>query len=333
MCGFAGITKLSSFFNIKQSIIDTVLKELHHRGPDDRGVFLDNTKGILLLHSRLSIIDLSINAHQPMQTSDNRYIIVFNGEIYNYKELSLQFKLKERQQNVSSDTAVLLSLYSLLGKDCFCKLNGSFAFAIYDLKKQKIIITRDPFGEKPLYWTKNDNSFIFASELRALKALVPNYKWNINKKSLALFHTIGSIPPPNTIYSEVNALMPGEWFEINNEGQVSSGFYSNINDYFKPSNINTNYHDAVKKTQELLTKAISSRMVSDVPIGMFLSGGHDSSAILALCNTIGNIPQLALCLDFKDEKYSEYSKAKIAAQRYGINIERYTLTESNFKKN
>lgn len=213
MCGILGLWQPNDANSSVERRLNQSLKVLNHRGPDDRGIWLASDNKVGFGHVRLSIIDTSTLAHQPMVDTSSRYILVFNGEIYNYKELYKKYLLNERAVNSHSDTSVLMHLLIFLGKDALSQLNGMFSFAFYDTQTKKVLLARDRFGEKPLYWLGNKNVFAFSSELSALKVLLYDHPWILDDNAIASYHMLGSIPAPQTIYKDVFALEPGQWIE------------------------------------------------------------------------------------------------------------------------
>ncbi len=211
MCGIFGV--INNNQPVDENKVIAARDIIEHRGPDDKGIFVSPDKSAALAHRRLSIIDLSSAAHQPM-TTDGRYTIVFNGEIYNYQEIQ-NSKVKSQNLHSHSDTEVLLNLYIQYGKDCLNMLRGMFAFAIWDEKEKTLFAARDRFGIKPFYYYNEGSEFIFSSELKA----IAGYKNNLTTSVEAVdaFLRTGSIPAPLTIYQEVSSLLPGQYLTIKNE--------------------------------------------------------------------------------------------------------------------
>lgn len=332
MCGISGLwnrrlapEQLSN--RIKQSI-----KLLNHRGPDDAGVWQDSNIGLSFGHRRLSIIDTSINAHQPMVHASGKHVLVFNGEIYNYRELYSKYINSGRNDIKIGDTAVLLELLVQMGADVLNLIDGMFSFAFIDHDKRELLLARDRFGEKPLYWTHHNEQFAFSSELSSLRVLVGNTVLNINQDSLAIYHMIGSIPAPKTIYSDIYALEPGYFMRVPMGGKPEIKRYWFITKGVENSADISQEGQERSCTQELLVKAVGSRLVSDVPVGIFLSGGIDSNAILATAFARGTPPQTALSIDFPEKKFSESVIAKTSAKQYGVHFEQYVLEQSTFER-
>jgi len=277
MCGISGIISENNLDSIHQ-----MCYSLKHRGPDDHGTF--NHKNIALGHRRLSIQDLSINGHQPMVSYDERYVIVFNGEIYNHWEIRAELKDKFNFKS-TSDTETLLYGYIEYGTVLFNKLNGIFAFAIYDKENDELIIVRDQFGVKPLYYYYYDRTFIFSSEIKAINKY-PLLNKTIDNKSVANYIYFLYSPGENTPFRYYKKLLPGHYLKlnINDLGSIQIRKYYEIpfdGNYFK-----TNEGKLIEELDNKLTTAVRRQLISDVPIGFFLSGGLDSSLIVAIAKKI-----------------------------------------------
>jgi asparagine synthase (glutamine-hydrolysing) len=330
MCGITGLWNQNLAEEELLKRVEVSTKLLEHRGPDDSGIWHDKALSLALGHRRLSIIDATSNAHQPMIHKTNNYALVFNGEIYNYRELEKKYKLLCHDEKEYGDTAVLLELLVKFGVDALEYLDGMFAFAFFDKTKQKLTLARDRFGEKPLYWNNSGGIFCFSSEITTLVPLI-NTTLDINEESLAIYHMMGSVPAPRTIYTDIHALEPGSFITINTKFQPQIKNYWDIKSSFNRSNKNqkNNGSDA---TQELLINSVRSRMVSDVPVGIFLSGGIDSNSILATLNNQKILPDMALSVDFPESEYSEFSIAQTSAEQFGVPMERLVMDQSSFTK-
>jgi asparagine synthase (glutamine-hydrolysing) len=263
-----------------------------------------------------------------MHSACGRYVIAFNGEIYNYRELFRRYLTSDAGANGSSDTSVLLHLYMRFGRRCLQLLDGMFAFALCDLHAQRLFLARDRFGEKPLYWMRRGHTVSFASELRGLRALDPAHTPSLDEEACAIYHMMGSIPAPKTIYQGVHALLPGHWLEYAN-GEIRQCRYWSL-----PAPVEEppqqDVEDAVEATSERLLDAVRSRMVSDVPVGLFLSGGFDSGSILGLLAASRFASITSLCLDFPDADYSEYALAKRTSEHFGGHLRRHVIDADQF---
>lgn len=276
MCGINGIFSIGKALpNDIEELIRKMNQALSHRGPDDEGIFIDHHSGVALGHRRLSIIDLSTSGHQPMHDEDKNSI-VFNGEIYNFRELKDQ--LPKQDFRSSSDTEVLMSLLSLKGDSTLHDLNGMFAFAWFDNKKQELFLARDRAGKKPLYYCSLNGLFSFSSEIKALLTL----PWIIPKvDNQAMYHflTFNQLDAPQTMFQNIFKMAPAESMVVDKNGIREKQIW------WQPE-----YSDLSQVSEDKLTvsilnqlqKSVNYRMVADVPVGAFLSGGVDSSAVVAM---------------------------------------------------
>lgn len=335
MCGFLGIINYKKDFDDKQirDRITSAKKRLYHRGPDQSDHLLNSR--IALIHCRLSIIDTSLLSKQPMLDYSRRYALVYNGEIYNYKDLYESY-LKENQfVNPHSDSSILLYLYLKFGIKCLDLLNGIFAFAIVDLQTGDCFLARDRFGEKPLYWHLNEEGFEFSSEIKTLIKDNPNSKHEVDIGSLACFNILGIIPQPSTIMKNIFMLEPGSWMEVKAGGEKKHGVYWALNKIFRKEfdNEKINRQSVIERTKHLFEEAVRSRLVSDVPVGLFLSGGYDSNSILSVIASIGEHDVYPITLDFKEQNYSEAETAKEAAKYFGAKFYSEKLGRDQFLEN
>jgi asparagine synthase (glutamine-hydrolysing) len=282
---------------------------LSHRGPDDSGIFSE--PGITLGHRRLSIIDLSAAGHQPMSYKDERYVIVYNGELYNFRELRNQLNDHTTFQT-NSDTEVILAAYAKWGEACLDHFNGMFAFAIYDKQHQELFIARDRLGIKPVYYSQTDQHIVFSSELRGLFASgLVNKK--LDKRSLADYLRYQTVHAPATIIENVQLLLPGHFMRIKgNRVEIKRWWELKIN----PTGIVPDIADIKKEVRKLLRDAVERRLIADVPFGTFLSGGIDSSIIVGLMSEVATSPVNTFSVTFDDSEFSEAVYAKKIAQKF-----------------
>jgi len=330
MCGFVGIRRLAGFTPDQPQKLGDALDAIRHRGPDSKGQI--ETPWLLMGHVRLSIIDLTSAANQPMLDHSGRYVLVFNGEIYNYRELAERYLADDAALNKYSDTAILLAMYKKFGRDCLSYLDGMFAFVVADLQEKTLFLARDRFGEKPLYVLLASGTFAFASEISALKRLLPNFHFDIDPVSLAIYHVVCSIPAPYTIYKNVRSLRPAHWMEVDASGDIREGSYWSLEKAIA-THANTlmpSYGDALEHCRQLLLCATRSRMISDVPVGVFLSGGLDSGSILSLLNSQSYESLDALCIDFPEQRFSEYRLAEATAIAFDVRLHRSVVTPESF---
>ena len=278
MCGILG--SYSKKFHFKEEHLNII----SHRGPDDKGYFFENN--VMLGHRRLSIVDLSINGHQPMSSIDNSYTIVFNGEIYNHIEIRNELIKEGFKFKSNSDTETLLYGYVKWGIEILKKLNGIFAFAIYDKLNSKLLIARDQFGVKPLYYYNQDGVFAFSSELKALTQ-IDGFDKSIRIESLFFYLQTLYAPGNMTPFISVNKLLPGHYLMVDTLiGTIEDITYYNL--IFTESDQNKSEEDWVNELDLILNKAVERQLMSDVPVGFFLSGGLDSSLLVAIAKSKSN---------------------------------------------
>ncbi len=323
MCGIAGYTS-----NIDLSMqLNLAVSKLQHRGPNNTSVFKQNN--VALGHTRLSIIDLSSQANQPMKSSSGRYIIVYNGEIYNYKELIISNKLK---MQTNSDTEVILQLFEMFGNDFVNQLNGMFAIAIFDTQTETIHFFRDRLGKKPLFYFKKQETLIFASELKALMTFeIVNKNLEINHTTIPYFLQLGYIPEPYTFFKNIFKFPSASFGEYkNNNLEIKK--YWNIEDKIE-ANTHNNYNNSLKKLNELLNDSISKRLISDVPLGVFLSGGVDSSLIAAIAQKQLSAKLNTFSIGFENKKFNETAYAQQVAEKIGTNHTTFIVKEHDILEN
>ncbi|NQY63316.1 MAG: asparagine synthase (glutamine-hydrolyzing), partial [Alteromonadaceae bacterium] len=317
MCGLAGFYDLEQSQEISLSELNNMLNAIIHRGPDGSGTW--QQQGLNLGHRRLAIHDLSQAGHQPMSCGSGRYTLVFNGEIYNFEELRTE--LVGVKWRGHSDTEVMLAAFNLWGIDkSLIKFNGMFAFAVWDSVEQKLTLARDRFGEKPLYYLYDGRQFVFASELRAIEAL-SRVKLSINRGALQRQLECSYIPAPLSIYNEVNKLAPGSYITFSPEKGMKLETYWTLAEMVltAKSNMICDEREAVSQLEAVLKKAVKLRMASDVPLGAFLSGGVDSSLVVALMQAQSSIPVNTFSIGFDVSGYNEAEYAKEVAHYLGTN--------------
>lgn len=323
MCGFAGIT------NTNPNILDhkLILNNLSHRGPDTSGKFFN--KEICLFHTRLSILDLSESASQPMIDKKTKITIVYNGEIYNFKELKK--KLPEENFCSKSDTEVLLKLYIKFGCSFLNMLEGMFSFAIWDPKKKQTILARDRFGIKPLFYLFKKKKLSFASEIKALLSL--GHEKQINFKTISEYLTLG-MPGvlDNTFFKNVRNFPPGNYMLFKN-GKIKIKKFWSIEEEFKDSSNFENNKSTEKKTYEKLKSSVKKHLISDVPVGLCLSSGTDSTLLLFLLNELGVKNINTFTYGFIESKYNEIRKVKNSRLNNNIIHNSRIITPFNFLKN
>jgi asparagine synthase (glutamine-hydrolysing) len=327
MCGIAGFTEYSHSFGGEQTL-ERMGESIAHRGPDAHGVYYQ--KNIGLCHRRLSIIDLSEAGKQPMLSHDGQYIIVFNGEIYNYQALRQKLVDEGYPFFSHSDTEVILALYARDGKKMLDKINGQFAFAIWDKNNDSLFIARDRIGKKPLYYHQIDNDIVFASELKALLCLEQIPK-NIRLDSVHDFFAYQYIPDPKTIFENIYKLEPGHYLEVDKNG-ISKHQYWDISFANQSDATET---EIKQELQGWIQQCTTSRMISDVPLGAFLSGGVDSSGIVATMAKNSEQPITTCSIGFDTKQFNETEFAKQVARQYHTDHHEYIVHENvkdNLKK-
>ena len=311
MCGIAGICLCDGAGlpeNTAQSV-DAMCRAMRHRGPDGQGVWSGN--GVCLGHRRLSIIDLAGGA-QPMHSPDGRYHVTFNGEIYNFPELRKELEAQGLSFRTTSDTEIILAGWQVWGRDCLEHFDGMFAFALWDAQEKRLFCARDRFGKKPFFYTLQQGRFFFASELTALTTL-PELTFTLSPEALMRYLAYEYVPTPQTMYAEAASLPPSHWLEIH-EGRLRLERYWELpfpdeQDARGEEEICAAYH-------ELLARAVRRRMISDVPLGVFLSGGIDSSIVAGLMAGQSSTPIKTFSIGFQEASYDESRYARIVARRW-----------------
>ena len=326
MCGICGFYGKN---NISIEVLKCMNNTMVHRGPDDDGEeIIDSFSDgwyVGLAHRRLSILDLSKAGHQPMFTKDNAISIVFNGEIYNFQEIRKE--IKDYQFTTRCDTEVILAAYRKWGISCVEKFNGMFAFALYDRSRETLYLVRDRMGKKPLFYWLTNNQLVFSSELKGIYA-VPGFKENIRKDVLGDYFMHRSIHAPNTIYENVYCLEQGTIIRYC-RGEVTKKTYWSVAQTYQQygnSYIGT-LEQALDNVDQVLHKAIKRRLIADVEVGAFLSGGIDSSLMCAIANQHLDRPVKTFCIGFSDEKINEAVHAKEIAHYLGCKHEERYITD------
>ena len=325
MCGINGfITQCKSNFDGRK-MLNRMNEKIVHRGPDDKGVFIKETATSVIAMGmrRLSIIDLDGGA-QPMFSDDKSVSIVFNGEIYNFREIRKQLETEHGIRfTTQSDTEVILKGYLIWGENVLSRLNGMFAFSIYDERKNELFIARDRFGEKPLYYSLDSDTFAWASELKSLIELLPEKKI-ISREALNIYFSLSYIPAPYTIYSDIWKLKAGHFIRYNTSTKAFSitRYWDISIDREKPANT---YRQSQHKLRELLFDATGKRMISDVPTGSFLSGGVDSSIVSAIMSKLSSRPVKTFSIGFDNKRYDERTRARIVARHIGSEHHEFIL--------
>lgn len=315
MCGITGYVSKD---NNKEKILKQMMKRIDHRGPDSDGTFIDDD--IALGHKRLAIIDLN-TGEQPMFNENERYVIIFNGEIYNYLELKFELEKKYHYFKTTSDTEVLLHGYEEWGHLLLEKLRGMFAFVIWDREKKELFGARDNFGIKPLYYYKEDNVFMFASEIKSFLDN-PYFKKELNKDIIAPYLSFNYSPTEDTFFKNVKKLEPGHFFIYKNEKLIIKRYFKLTFDVK-----NKERKTAIKEISSVMKDSVDKHMLADVEVGSFLSSGVDSSYLVCLAK-----PQKTYTVGYKNNKYNEISYAEDLAKKLDINNTSKIITKEEYFK-
>jgi len=327
MCGIAGFCDFNC--HSEEPALRSMTGVLRHRGPDDSGYYLDKQDGFYLGlgHRRLSILDLSPLGHQPMFFQHTG--IVYNGEVYNFREIRQELEKKGYTFESGTDTEVIVKAYHCWGMDMLHKFNGMFAFALYDKKAQKLILVRDRAGVKPLYWYYKDGIFLFASELKSFHQH-PGFKKELNNDGLTLFLQYGYIPQPHCIFNDCYKLKGGHYLTLDlKTRQIDDTQYWDVMDCYRQPKLRISEEEAIEETERLLKSAFEYRMVADVPVGMFLSGGIDSSVVTAILQAGRTEKLKTFTIGFSEEKYNEAHHAKKIAGYLGTDHTEYYCSQKD----
>jgi asparagine synthase (glutamine-hydrolysing) len=324
MCGICGI-----FFNdrsrrAERETLADMNRQLVHRGPDDDGFFVEGNVGLAM--RRLSIIDIK-TGHQPISNESNDIWIVYNGELYNHQELRKGLEAHGHHYRTHSDTETIVHLYEEYGRDCVKHLRGMYAFAIWDRPKGRLFIARDRLGIKPLYYRFDGKTLLFASEIKAILAH-PGAAPEFNRSTLAEYLAFGYIPEAETMYAGIKKLLPGHTLEISEGGEPGISQYWDLDGKADDDVRPREYY--VEKYRELLEGCVASHLMSDVPLGVFLSGGLDSSAVAALTTKIRREPIETFAVGYGEEAFSELPFARTVAQHIGSKHHEVRLSREEF---
>ena len=325
MCGITGIFSFNLVGKFNKINITSATQALAKRGPDFQDIYIDEWVG--LGHRRLSIIDTREIAHQPMWDESKRYSIIFNGEIFNFQSLRNDLKQKGVSFFSESDTEVLLKLYILEKENCLNRLNGFFAFCIYDKQEQSFFLARDRFGIKPLLYLFDEDKFLFASEMKSM--LKYGIEKTLDYSSLSMYLQLNYIPAPDTIFKNVKKLMPGHFLKVSQKQLLIEQYYQIPFDQDKSDHPSLSYKEAKRQFKELLEASVQRRLIADVPLGAFLSGGIDSSVVTALASK--HKPDLhTFSIGFKDEPFfDETEYARLVARHCKTEHTVFSLTNDD----
>src|SRR5438445_4555232 len=324
MCGICGIVYSGEERRVQRDALAQMNAQIAHRGPNDDGFFVEGNVGLAM--RRLSIIDIR-TGQQPISNQDDSLWIVYNGEIYNHRELRSKLEARGHRYRTKSDTETIVHLYEEYGRDCVQHLRGMFAFAIWDRRSRRLIIARDRLGIKPLYYFYDGKKFVFGSEIKAILAY-PGIKPEFNQNTLAEYLAFGYIVGQETMFRGVRKLLPGNTLEIDDSGKIKIEWYWDLSVRADTGNHPRTHY--VKTYRELLEECVASHLMSDVPLGVFLSGGLDSSAVAALTSKIRAEQIETFSVGYGEEAYSELPYAREVARHIGSRHHEVRLSRQEF---
>ena len=310
MCGIAGVVSATRESNITEALVRHMCDQIVYRGPDDEGIYVADGAGLGM--RRLSIIDLS-GGHQPVFNEDRSAWIVFNGEIYNFPELRPELEARGHRFYTKTDTEVIIHLYEEMGADCVKKLRGMFGLAIYDQTKRKLILARDRLGKKPLHYALHNGNLYFGSEIKSILSVAPELA-EVNSQALLEYLYYGYVPEPITAFTGIHKLPSGYLLEFEN-GEVRTREYWDLPEYntYSPKS----EEECLEELEHRLFEATKIRLISDVPLGAFLSGGTDSSTVVGLMARASSGPVKTFSIGFKKDDFNEADYARIVAKKFG----------------
>ncbi len=309
MCGIAGIVNTAAEQPVESAAVHRMCQAIIHRGPDDEGIFVKDGVGFGM--RRLSIIDLA-TGHQPVFNEDRSVWVVFNGEIYNFPQLRADLQSRGHRLATHTDTEVIVHLYEEMGRDCVHQLRGMFAFALYDERCRKVLIARDRLGEKPLHYAFDGKRLLFGSEIKAILAVAPELA-QVDRQALRQYVQFGYIPDPATSFSDIKKLPAGHLLELEN-GKLSVSQYWDLPEYgtYSPAS----EEECLEELEQRLEEAVKMRLIADVPLGAFLSGGADSSTIVALMARLSSKPVKTFSIGFRKKDFDETPYARMVAEKF-----------------
>ncbi|MCK4827105.1 asparagine synthase (glutamine-hydrolyzing), partial [bacterium] len=324
MCGIVGFRTNRDFSQLQESLPEATSR-LIHRGPDNMGLFFDEEAGVGLGHRRLSIIDLSEAGRQPMSSDDGMVHIVYNGEMYNFKEVRKILEGCSHSFSTETDTEVILKAYLEWGIDCLNRFEGMFAFALWDKRSRLLFLTRDRLGIKPLYYHFDRGRFLFASELKAMMAF-KSFKRDIDMDAIPLFLHYQYIPAPRTIFKNTYKLLPGYCLVYDGQDLETYAYWNLPHRGEEGGDFISKEEDIIDELDHRLTRAVSDRLVSDVPLGALLSGGIDSSMVVALMQKVNPAPVRTFSIGFREPEYNEAPWASKVANHLGTEHTEFYVT-------
>ena len=332
MCGIAGVLRFDGG-TTPAAVVERMTTSLAHRGPDARRarVAADGSVHVGLGHARLKIVDLSETADQPMASDDGRVQVVFNGEIYNFRELRASLEARGQRFRTASDTEVLLRLYEVEGPACVGRLEGMFAFAIWDGRQRRLLLARDRVGKKPLFYYASPSFVAFASEIKALLRH-PEIAPEVHPQALPALFLYGYVPTPTTCYRGILKLPPGHLLRADADGQIRIEAYWDVPLAPRSQRGWITEAEAAARVRELVTAAVRRRLIADVPLGAFLSGGIDSTVVVGLMSQMCREPVRTFSIGFAgDPRFDETSYARIASRRFGTTHTEFVVEPSSIE--
>lgn len=330
MCGICGIWNYRTGAPVGRDLLARMTATLHHRGPDDDGAYFDDVCGVALGFRRLSIIDLSPAGHQPMANEDETIWLAFNGEIYNFLALRPLLEAKGHRFRSRTDSETIIHQYEECGPACVEQFNGMFGFALWDANRQRLLLARDRIGKKPLYYYDDGSRLFFASELKAILAdrTVPR---QVDEDSLAEYLTLKYVPSPHTIFQNIRKLPPGHTLVFEGRQATVQRYW----DWLPAFHTNGAHHSEAEWCEELgrvLRESVRDRLISDVPLGAFLSGGVDSSAVVATMAGLSEQPVKTFSIGFVEERYNELHYARQVAERFSTDHHEFIVEPEDLRE-
>jgi asparagine synthase (glutamine-hydrolysing) len=324
LCGICGIFHTNGETEVNRNILATMNRQIAHRGPHDEGFISEGSIGLGM--RRLSIIDVKAG-HQPISNEDQNFWIVFNGEIYNHANLRTEMESRGHTYRTNSDTETIIHLYEEYGRDCVRHLRGMFAFAIWDRRRKSLFVARDRLGIKPLYFYYDGKTFLFGSEIKTILAY-PEIRPKLNHSALSEYLAFGYLSGSQTMFADIQKLLPGHTLELSSSGKLTSSSYWDLTVGVDESHRPREYY--VRTYREMLESCVASHLMSDVPLGVFLSGGLDSSVIAALTAKMRKEPIDTFSVGYGEEAFSELPYARQVAEHIGARHHEVRLSREEF---
>lgn len=325
MCGISGIINRRA--NVDSDQLNKMMDKIAHRGPDAQGVYINKDKTCGLGHRRLSILDLSDAANQPMHSKCGNYTLVYNGELYNFQELKEILQKEGVEFTTLSDSEVVLNAFIAWGPECVDRFNGMFAFAVWDETKEELYVFRDRLGIKPLFYAWDESTFYFSSELKAIAPFVEKNNWD--EAAIQHYFRLGYIPAPFTIYKSVRKLEEGSFIHLDKTDLFIKKYW-NLEEKVDKKTV-SNENDAKTQLHDLLKSSVEMRLKSDVPLGVFLSGGIDSSTLAAVAQSLSDSPISTFSIGFQEDSFNENEYAKKVAEHLGTNHHEFIISHKEVR--